>query len=136
MTNMTNREFYTAIINFEGMPTAMVEHAQHLIEIMDKRNETRSSKPSKTQEANAPLLSAVFEKVQASAEPITASQIFAMGIEGISSVNKVSGLLGNLYKSGKVDKREVKVKGKGKQVGYFVPHAEETTEQVDEVGEE
>lgn len=128
MANMTNREFYNAIINFEGMTPELVEHAKHLIATMDKRNEARSSKPTKTQEANAPLLEIIFEKVKAAGKPITAAEIFAMGIEGIGSVNKVSGLLGILYKDNKVDKREVKVKGKGKQVGYFLPTHQATVE--------
>ena len=52
---MTMREFYTAILNNETLSTEIRETAQKCIATLDKRNENRSSKPSKKAEENKVL---------------------------------------------------------------------------------
>jgi hypothetical protein len=50
---MTYREFYTAIINFEGMTPEMVEFAKGAIDTLDRKNSNRKSGNTKTAKAMA-----------------------------------------------------------------------------------
>ena len=107
---MTNREFYTAIVN-GTLNDDVIAHASEAIVKLDERNAKRSSKPSKTQIANEPIIKAIAEVL--TSEPMRASEIAeTLGI----SVQKASSLV---KKVDGVSVTDVKVKGKGVQKGYF-----------------
>ena len=107
---MTNREFFNAVIN-GTITEEMVAHAHGEIAKLDARNAKRSSKPSKVQIANEPIIKAIAEVL--TSEPMRASEIAeTLGI----SVQKASSLV---KKVDGVSVTDVKVKGKGVQKGYF-----------------
>ena len=56
---MTNREFFVAVANGE-MTEEIRQHASEQIEKMIAADEKRRNKPSKTAEANAPLVDALL----------------------------------------------------------------------------
>lgn len=105
---MTNREFFTNIIN--GTITEdVVEYAKAAIAKMDATNEARKNKPSKTALENAPLLDKIEHEILGD-EPVTATAVAeTMGI----STQKASSLLRQLVACGKAESHDEKVKGKG-----------------------
>lgn len=110
---MTQREFYNAIIN--GTITEdVIKTAKAAIEKMDATNEKRRNTPSKTQEANAPLMAQIAETIL-TAEPKTASDV--AGELGVSP-QKASALLRALVAEGKANVQDVKVPKKGTQKAY------------------
>lgn len=108
---MTNREFFTAIVNSD-LNDELKAFATDAIAKLDKRNAKRASKPSKTQIANEPIIKAIAELL--TSEPMRASEIAEKcGIttpKASALVKKVEG----------VQSVDVKVKGKGTQKGYFL----------------
>lgn len=112
---MTKREFYTAISNGTITPE-IVAKANELIEALDNSNAKRASKPSKAQVENAPLYDKVLELLNADEPTLSTSVASTLEI----STSKATGLLGNLFKEGKVIKVDVAVKGKGKQKGWLL----------------
>ena len=107
---MTQREFYNAVINSTDN-AELAQFAVEELEKLDARNAKRSSKPSKTQIANEPIIKAIAEVL--TSEPMRASEIAeTLGI----SVQKASSLV---KKVDGVSVTDVKVKGKGVQKGYF-----------------
>lgn len=112
---MTNREFLTAVIT-ANISDEMNAKATALIAGLDKRNEQRKGKPSKTAVANEPVKKAIVEYLQGKGT-LTASAVGeGMGI----STQKASALLRQIVESGLVTVSEVKVQGKGKVKGYTV----------------
>ena len=113
---MTNREFFTAIINNQMDGTEitdeMVNFAVEAIKKLDARNARRASTPSKTQVANEPIIKAIAELL--TEEPKLASEI-ASALE--ISTQKASALV---KKVDGVKVTDVKVKGKGVQKGYSI----------------
>ena len=114
---MTNREFYTAIVNaYDVEPTEeqkeeLKAFAIEAIAKLDARNAKRASTPSKTQKENAPLIEKIASLL--TSEPKLASALASeMGI----STQKASALV---KKVEGVSVCDVKVKGKGTQKGYF-----------------
>lgn len=110
---MTNREFFTAIASSENLSAELIEHATHEIEKMDARKAQRSSKPTKKQQENEPILAQILPLVLAN--PMTASEV-ATAVE--ISTQKASALLRELVSRGKLAVDEISVKGKGKQKQY------------------
>ena len=107
---MTNREFYTAIVNSD-LSDEMKAFATEAIEKLDARNAKRASTPSKTQKENAPLIEKIASLL--TSEPKLASTLATeMGI----STQKASALV---KKVEGVNVCDVKVKGKGTQKGYY-----------------
>ena len=105
---MTNREFFTNIIN--GTITEdTVESAKAAIAKMDAANEARKNQPSKAALENAPLLEKLETEILTD-EPQTATAIGE--IMGIST-QKASSLLRQLVACGKAESHDEKVKGKG-----------------------
>ena len=107
---MTNREFYTAIVNSD-LNDEMKAFATEAIEKLDARNAKRASTPSKTQKENAPLIEKIASLL--TSEPKLASEL-AKEME--ISTQKASALV---KKVEGVSVCDVKVKGKGTQKGYF-----------------
>ena len=109
---MTNREFYTAIVNGE-MNEEIVAKATEEIAKLDARNAKRSSKPSKKSLENEPIKAKIVEFLADGSH--LASEI-ASGCE--ISTSKASALCRQLVESGTLTVADVKVKGKGTQKSY------------------
>ena len=88
---MTMRELLNAVIANE-ITDAVIEKATAELEKLDARNEKRTSKPSKTAEANVPLIAKLEEYLKGK-EPMIASDIAAaleMTPNKVASLAKVS----------------------------------------------
>ena len=107
---MTNREFYTAIVN-GTLTEDVIAKAHEEIEKLDARNAKRANTLSKTQKENAPLIEKIASLL--TSEPKLASEL-AKEME--ISTQKASALV---KKVEGVSVCDVKVKGKGTQKGYF-----------------
>lgn len=112
----TSRDFYTAIIN-GTISEVEVEYAKTAIEKLDAKNANRSSKPSKKAIENEPIKASILEMLMEKSEPITAMDI-ATALE--ISTQKASALCTQLANEGKIEKTEIKVKGKGAVKGYTI----------------
>ena len=106
---MTNREFYTAIVN-GTINEEVIAHASDAIAKLDERNAKRASKPSKKSLENEPIKAKILEVL--STEPKVASEIAEL--VGIST-QKASALLRQIEG---LEISEVKVPKKGKMKGY------------------
>ena len=112
---MTNREFYNAII--EGAMTEEIKApAVAEIEKLDKRNASRSSKPTKTQLENEPIKEKILELLDG--KEATTASVIAEGLE--ISVQKASALCRQMVEAGKLKVEEIKVPKKGKQKAYSI----------------
>ena len=110
---MTQREFYTNIIN-GTINEDVINTAKAQLVKMDATNEKRRNTPSKTQEANAPLMAQIVDTIL-TAEPKTASDV--AGELGVS-VQKASALLRAVVAEGKASVQDVKIPKKGTQKAY------------------
>ena len=125
----TARDFYTAIIN--GTITEVeTEYAKTAIEKLNAKNANRSSKPSKKAIENEPIKASILEMLTEKTEAITAMDI-ATALE--ISTQKASALCTQLANEGKIEKTEIRVKGKGAVKGYTLATVEAESE---EEGEE
>lgn len=115
---MTNREFYTAVINTENATAEVKAFAEEAIAKMDARNKARTSKPTKNQEANEVIKTNIVAYLTENGQK-SAGEI-AEALE-LSSTSKASSLLRQLVEAEVVDTVEVRVKGKGKHKEYFIP---------------
>ena len=116
---MTNREFYTTIIN-ANISEEVTAMAQAAIDKMDATNEKRRNTPSKAQKENQPLIDTIVTTILTH-EPKTASDVAvelgaALG-EDIK-VQKASALLRAIVADGKATVTDVKVAKKGTQKAY------------------
>jgi uncharacterized protein YpuA (DUF1002 family) len=115
---MTKREFYTNIGN--GIITeAEIEFAKVELVKMDETNEKRKNKPSKTAEANAPIVEALTNAL--TSDPQTAADLAA--VVGIST-QKASSLLRQIVASGVAVATDIKVPKKGTCKGYSLAPVE------------
>lgn len=113
---MTKREFLNAVIeanvNEELSAFAVAEIGK-----LDKRNEAKSSKPSKTAIANEPIKADIVKMLKEREEVATASEIAeALGL----TTQKVSALCRQLVEGGTLTATEVKVPKKGKVKAYHI----------------
>ena len=109
---MTNREFYTAIVN-SNVSDELKTFATDAIAKLDARNAKRSSKPSKKSLENAPIKNSIAEFLADGSH--LASEI-AKGLD--LSVSKVSALCRQMVDDDILTVEDVKVKGKGTQKSY------------------
>ena len=117
---MTNREFYTAIMN--GTVTDEVKsHAAEAITKLDERNQKRSSKPSKTQLENEPVKTAIVDYLTVHGGAVAADIAAEVDI----TTQKASALCRQLVESGSLTVEEVKIPKKGKCKKYSVAPATE-----------
>lgn len=93
----------------------VIEKATERLEKLDAENEKRKNRVSKKALENEPVKEAILGVL--GEEPKTATEI---GSEVEISTQKASALLRQLVNDGKVEKTDVKVKGKGVQKGYFI----------------
>lgn len=112
--DMTNREFFTAILN-SNLSDEMKEHATAELKKMDERNSKRSSTMTTTQKENIALKEKILSAL--TTEGKVAS---ALAEELNLSVQKVSSLCRQLVEEGKVTVEDVKIPKKGKQKSYKV----------------
>ena len=110
---MTNREFLNAVIN-ANIDDETTDYAKSALAKLDATNEKRRNTPSKTQEANAPLMDQIVTSIL-TAEPKTASDV--AGELGVS-VQKASALLRQMVENGTLVAEEIKVPKKGKVKSY------------------
>lgn len=112
---MTNREFFSAILNNETLSDELHAHAEAQIAKLDKAIETRKSHPTKASIANAPLLANLRTFINENDGTFTAT-VLAPIFE--VSTQKISALLRALVDEGMLKPCDVKVKGKGTMRGY------------------
>lgn len=115
---MTNREFYMAIIE-ANVNDDLSAYAQEAIERLDrtnaKRREVMAVKNAEKAAAKAPIREAILACI--TDEPKTATML--IGEAGVEiKPQAVPSLVRGLVEDGTIVKTSVKVKGKGKQVGY------------------
>ena len=112
---MTNREFYTAIMN-GTMTDEVKSHAAEAITKLDERNQKRSSKPSKTQLENEPVKTAIVDYLTVHGGAVAADIAAEVDI----TTQKASALCRQLVESGILTVEEVKIPKKGKCKKYSV----------------
>ena len=112
MTEMTRREFFTAVMECEGIDAELKLFAENEIAKMNDRNAKRKANPSKKSVENEPIKEAI--KATLTDEPKTASEI-AKAVE--ISVQKASALLRQIDG---LTVPEIKAKGRGKVKGYAI----------------
>lgn len=115
---MTKRDLYTAVVN-GNITDEVVEGFVALIEGLDHTNELRKAsaakKAAEKAAEKAPIREAIFACI--TDEPKTATTLIAeAGVE--LKPQAIPALLKALVLDGTIVKTEVKVSGKGKQVGY------------------
>lgn len=116
---MTSRQFYQAVIE-ANVSDILTEYAEMAIKKMNDKNEARKGSGSKRARENEPIKEAILAKMTAG-KVYTGNDVFALGIEGVESTNKVNALLSQLGKDGKLIVSTVKVKGKSPVKGYALP---------------
>ena len=109
---MTNREFYTAIVNSD-LNDELKTFASEAIVKLDARNAKRASKPSKKSIENEPIKVNIRNEIEKGHH--LASEIAK---ELVLSTSKVSALCRQMVESGILKSEDVKVKGKGTQKSY------------------
>lgn len=122
---MTNREFFTAIASNENLSAELVKFANEAIAKLDKRNASRSSKPSKTAIANEPIKASIVEYVTAHANALASDIAVACEI----STQKASALCVQMVKDNVLTVCEVKVPKKGKVKAYSLAVADKGTDE-------
>lgn len=115
---MTKRELYNAVID-NAITDEVIDGFKELIEGLDHTNELRKAsaakKAAEKEAVKAPIREAIVACI--TDEPKTATTLIAeAGVE--IKPQAVPSLLKALVAEGAVVKSEVKVTGKGKQVGY------------------
>ena len=128
---MTQREFFTAIVN--GTINADIQaYAADAIIKLDKRNATRASKPTKSQQANVPLLAEIRNFLTGKKNVLAAEVAAHLDV----TPQKASGLLKLLADGGEVTTAEVKVPKQGKRKAYTLVDTAEDTEDAEENAED
>ena len=111
-----NREVLNAISN-GTMDEEIKDWAKSQLEKMDARNAKRTSKPSKTAVANAPLKEAIYNYLVENDGKFTEAELGAV-ID--TTHNKAGSLVRQLVAEGKVSVEEVKIPKVGKRKAYFI----------------
>lgn len=121
---MTNREFYTAISNFETLPEELREFAAQAIAKMDetgvKRRAVAAEKAAEKQAERAPIRDALLEVMGDAENPKTASMLIEeAGLTDTVKPTSVPSLMRPLVETGVVVKVDMKIPGKGTARGYI-----------------
>lgn len=119
---MTNREFFTAIIN-AGISDEVTAHAEAALTKLEETNAKRVEKQAEKNAENMAAIKAVVAEL--TDKPQTATDM--MGVTG-ESVQKTSYYLRTAAKMGLCEVTDVKVAKKGTQKGYFVVPGTTTAE--------
>lgn len=115
---MTNREFYEAIVK-ANVNDELTAFAQTALEKLDNANlarkEAAAKKAIEREAERAPIREAIVACI--TDEPKTATSLIAeAGVE--IKPQAMPSLLRALVEAGEIERTEIKVKGKGKQIGY------------------
>ena len=119
---MTARDFFRAIASNEGIPSIYRDYATAQIGKLDDKNKSRIGKVSKADKAKKAENEALKEKILALLTEKGATMVAAdigRQCDNITT-QKASAMLRQLVVAGKVNSREVSVKGKGKMKGYSI----------------
>lgn len=100
---MTKREMYEVIANAMNENTEVVEFCRHEIELLDKKKERKSSKPTAKQVENENIKQNILDILTHTEAPVTATEI-TDELNGGYAVQKISALLTQLVKAEKVVK--------------------------------
>lgn len=111
---MTNREFFTAIASNATLSAELVDFANDAIAKLDKRNASRSSKPSKTALANEPIKAEILAFIEAHPSAVASDIAVACDI----TTQKASALCVQMVKDGALTVVDIKVPKKGKVKAY------------------
>lgn len=113
-TKMTKKDNYSAIrtILEELHNDELIAFIDHEIELLDKRNSSKTGKMTKTQIENVGIKAKILEVLNTSDKPMTATEVMK-SIGGDYSLNKISALLTQMAdkdKDNTVERTEVKGK--------------------------
>lgn len=127
---MTNRDFYTAVIN-ANVSAELTDFAKSAIEKLDRKNETRKTKGTPTQRANAELKVQIFDYMNENPNRVYTAKELADNFGVVTQ--KISPLMAQIAATGAIDVLDVKDSKKNKVKGYKVrvpdEEVEETTEE-------
>ena len=110
---MTTREFLNTVIT-SAISDEMTEKAVALLAALDKKNESRKSKPSKVAVANEPIKKAIVEFITANGQKVSSEIAEGLNI----TTQKASALCRQLVEDGVLKSEEVKMPKKGKVKAY------------------
>lgn len=119
---MTARDFFKAIASNESISSIYRDYAKAQIGKLDDKNKSRIGKVSKADKAKKAENEALKEKILALLTEKGATMVAAdigRHCDNITT-QKASAMLRQLVVAGKVNSREVSVKGKGKMKGYSI----------------
>lgn len=122
---MTNREFYTAIINSD-LADDLKTYAQGEIDKLDARNDKRKNTQTKTQKENEGIMTSILDHL-VNGSAVASDIATALGI----STQKASALCKLLVNDGKLTVTDIKVKNKG-TVKQYTLVTSDTVEESDE----
>jgi hypothetical protein len=123
---MTNREFFTAIIN-ANINADITAHATAEVAKLDKKNAKRKAEGGGVKEENKPIAEAILTALADGTLTSTELTAKVNTILGTThSVNKVGGTAQVMAKNGTLVKGVTKVKNKGEVTTYTLVVAEDT----------
>ena len=107
---MTKRESFEAIVEIlnAGGHTDLADVMNHEIELVNKKNAYKSSKPTKTQVANELLKDAIADVLDAT--PTSIPDIIAKNSDFPNSIQKMGSMLDQLINEGRAQRTYVKRK--------------------------
>ena len=115
---MTNREFFTNIIN-GNIDTATLEHAKAELTKLDERNEKRRNAVTDNDKANAVIAEDIKSYLAKNGATLSADIAKALNL----SSSKVNGVAKIMVDKGELISTKVKVKGVGERTQYSLPTA-------------
>ena len=127
---MTNREFFTAIIENKTIAEPLRQHAQEAIAKLDATLAKRAEKPTKAQKANKPIAEAIMKAFGENPNLVVTASTVASGTK--VSVQRASAILRGLVADKRLEGFEAKVKVDGKSRKakcYRLPRVEEAVEE-------
>ena len=127
MATMTMKAFLTAVANTKGIDTALVDFANAEIAKIDQKNANRKAKPTAKQKATEDTVLEIVANMSAT-DVLTSGSLATE--KGVTS-QQASAWLQKGVAMGLLTKFEVKIKGKGKVMGYSLPKAENADDSAD-----
>lgn len=110
MTNskLTKRDYFALLRARVADDDALVAFIDHEVALLDKKNASRSNKPTKNQMANAVLMDVIYDAMQDGKSYTVTDLHNAIPALADFSGNKVSALVRGLRLDGRVTRSEVK----------------------------
>lgn len=101
---MTKKEMFAMIATVNADNTEIVDFCNHEISLLESKKNSKGGL-TKTQKENIPIMDAISVVLGGSDEPLTVTEIIASGddLSGLTN-QKVSALLRNMIKDGRVEK--------------------------------